>query len=183
MTPPINTDDSNFKRAEDQKWRERTEERIVGLTSSESVQNDRLDEIDEELIKVHEILDGKSDDRDDNGIKGDLKDLSRSYNELRALMAPDHLGHGGIINRLKALERNAGLEEKKIDNRWKLIIAVAVGVLGLLSSLIMSWDKVSTFLNKKSSDPLEQMIERAKNPRGRHLRKTVIKVVPEEIEE
>lgn len=168
---PFSRDDSNYKREEDRKWRERTEERVVGLTSSESVQNDRLDEIDEELQEIHAILDGKSDDKNDNGLKGELHDLSRSYNELRALMMPDHLGSGGVINRLKALEQKTGLEEKKSEQFWTFSRAVVVAILTLLGVMLANLDKIGTFLHSKPKDPLGEMVYSAKHPKGRHIRR------------
>lgn len=179
MPPPISHDDSNFRRAEDQQFKERTNERIVALTASEGQQNDRLDEIDEELVAIHEIVDGKANDRDDNGLKGELKDLNRSYNELRALMMPDHLGHGGIINRLKALERNAGIEETRTEHFWKFWTAIGVALISLVGLLVSNWDKVSAFLSSKNRDPVSEIIHKAKHPKGRQIRKQVIKYVPE----
>lgn len=175
----ISQDDSNYKREEDRKWRERTDERMVGFTSSETVQNDRLDEIDDELATIREIFDGKQEDRDDNGLKGDVRELTRSYNELRALMAPDHLGHGGIINRLKAVEEKVGIRARQTDNFWKFWTAIGVALISLIGLLLTNWDKVQRYINAKSNDPLDQIIEKAKHPKGRRVHRTVVRTDPD----
>lgn len=153
-----------YKREEDRMWRQRTDERLVALTSGETVQNDRLDEIDEEIHTVKEILEGRANDKNDNGIKGDIHDLSVTVNALRALMAPDSLGQGGVIARLKALERRAGLEELSIANRGKTWIAILGVISALLVALLSNLDRITALVHKKSTDPLDRMYERAKRP-------------------
>lgn len=144
-------DEELYRRDEDRKWRERTEERIVGLTASDGVQNDRLDEHDEKFDQIEELVEGKPEDKDDNGLKGDLHDTIRRLNKLEAMMAPDHLGEGGIINRLKRLEKNAGFEEKQYENRWKFWIAVVGAIAVLGAALIPNLDRIEKFFEPRAS--------------------------------
>ncbi len=141
-------EDSNYKRIEDQKWRESVSTRLVSLTDSEVTQNDRLDDIDGELLALKEMFEGKSGDRNDNGIKGDIHELSVKINELRALMMPDHLGQGGVIARLKALEKKAGIEEHESDNRWKFRTAVVVAIVGLVTAFITNLDRLEPTIKR-----------------------------------
>jgi hypothetical protein len=163
--------DSLYKRMEDQKWRESTSSRIVSLTDSEVTQNDRLDEIDDEISAVKEMLEGKTSDKDDNGIKGDIHDLSVGVNELRRLMMPDHLGQGGVIARLRILERAAGIEEKAVESRWKFFTAIAVAIISTAGFVLSNLDKIEKYLNRnQKKDPLATMIEKGKRPRsGRRI--------------
>lgn len=144
----MGNEDPNYKREEDRAWRESVSTRLVSLTDSEVTQNDRLDEIDEELKVIKQILEGKSSDRDDNGLKGDIHDLSVNVNELRRLMMPDHLGQGGMIARLKALERKAGIEEHDLDNRWKFKTAVAIAIISAIVAILTNLDRIEPPLKK-----------------------------------
>lgn len=172
-------DQDLYKREEDRNWRERTDERLAALTSGETVQNDRLDETDEELHTIKEILEGKADDKNDNGIKGDIHDISITVNTLRALMAPDSLGQGGIIARLKSLEHKAGLEERNIDNRWKFYTAIAVAAISLLGLLLTQWDRVRALLNPK---PAIATVERPKRFKSKRTR-VITPMTQEELDE
>ncbi len=125
----MSDEESEYRRQEDRAWRESVSTRIVSLTDSEVTQNDRLDEVDEELHIIKEILEGRASDKDDNGIKGDIHDIRVRVNELRMLMMPDHLGQGGIIARLKAVEHATGVEEKATEYRWKFWTAIVVAII------------------------------------------------------
>ncbi len=133
-----------YKRDEDRKWREQVDARLAALTSGENDQNDRLDSHDETFARVDALVEGKPDDRNDNGIKGDIKDLSVSLNSLRALMQPDSLGNGGIINRLKLLEKKEERETRSLEYRWKFYLAL-LSLLGLvIGGVIKEWPEIRT---------------------------------------
>ena len=172
----MGNEEEHFKREDDRKWRESVQSRLVSLTDSELTQNDRLDEVDDEIHTLRAMLEGKADDKNDNGIKGDVHDLTVKYNELRALMMPDHLGQGGVINRLKALERR---EEKELQigiEKWKFWV-VLVGLIGTIAvAVISNLDRIETFLRR--NDPVDQAIEKAKHPKGRKVYR--VRVVPAE---
>lgn len=153
---------------------EEIKEKINNLTNSDLLQNDRLEELEEAFEHVRILLEGKSEDRDDNGIKGDIHEFARRLNKLEALMAPDHIGEGGIINRLKRLEKNAGLEEKQYENRWKFWIAVVGAIALVLAAIIPNLDRIQKLYEPRSS------IEPA--PKKRRIVKRVIRVVPREQE-
>ena len=144
----MGNEDSLSTRVEDQKWREGVNDRIAALTASEVVQNDRLDELDDEIHAVREILEGKDGDRNDNGIKGDIHDISVGLNALRAIMAPDSLGQGGVIARLKALERKAGLEETVVKSRWAFYGVLVAAILSFVGLVLTNIDRIGPSLKK-----------------------------------
>jgi hypothetical protein len=165
----VSDSDANFRRAEDQKWRDRTEERIVNLIASEASQNDRLKDVDDHLIEIDELLEGKSSERADNGLKGDIQDLQRGLTKLNALMAPDNLGNGGLINRLKALEKRDEREQKSDEYKWKFRLAILGFIATTAAAILTNVDKIESLLHKrKSQDPVEQMIWKTKHPKPRH---------------
>lgn len=149
---------------------EELKDRVLSLTNSDLNQNDRLDELEELIEAFRELLEGKPGDRDDQGIKGDLHEFSRRLNKLEALMAPDNLGEGGIINRLKKLEKKAGFEERESEHRWKFWIAV-IGLIGVITAAILpNLERIERFLEPRSS------IQPA--PKKRKVVKRVIRVAP-----
>ena len=145
---------------------EEIKEKINNLTNSDIIQNDRLDDCEEELEKVHEILDGDPKDRADNGLKGDVHELTRRLNKLEAMMAPDSLGQGGIITRLKTLESG----ERTHESRWKFKTAVVVAFIGTLTALVTNLDRIEKFFEPRSS------IQPA--PKKRRVVKRVIRQTP-----
>jgi len=177
--------DDFYKREQDHKWRERTEERIVALTSSESVQNDRLDEIEERFAHIDTLLEGRPDDKNDGGLKGDVHDLGSGLQSLRTLMAPDHLGNGGVLNRLSALEKKAGLEERRLEHRWKFITAVVVAIITSGVLLVKSWPEIKPYFTAGENTALERLQEdrqpapkKAKKNRGKHAQAPVAEDEP-----
>lgn len=130
--------DENLRREEDRKWRERQDDRVSALTTGETVQNDRLDDVEERLQDHDHLLEGDPTDKRDTGLKGDLQHLETRHNELRAILAPDALGHGGFLNRLKAAEDALGIGEKKAENRWKFAGIVVSGTLAAVAAIVVA---------------------------------------------
>lgn len=153
---------------DDRNRRERIDERLNSLTTSETVQNDRLDEIEEEIQTIHHLLDGLPSNKDDNGIKGDISELFRSMNQLRAIMAPDSLGSGGLINRLRALEKDDERKAKSIEYRWRYWTAVTVAIVSVAGFLIKDWPDIKDALYGKRTDPVGKEIEAVKHPKSHH---------------
>lgn len=173
--------EDDYRRESDRKWRERVDDRLASLTTGEQVQNDRLDDLDEEIEAIKGILDGDPHDKDDSGVVGDLKSLTTRVNSIWALMGKDSLGDGGIIATVKDLKARADQERINQEYRWKFWLALVGLISAVVVALVTNLDKIQAFLNKKSNDPIDQMIDKAKNPKGRHIR--IRKVVPQEDEE
>ena len=155
-----------YKREDDKKWRDSTNDRITNLTASETVQNDRLDEIDADIARIDALLEGEPGNKNDTGLKGDVKDLWAAHNQLRAIMAPDQLGQGGVLNRLKALERLAGIEKQVSENRWKFWTAVTVAFITTAGFLIQKWGPEI----KEVFTPKPIVVEPPKRKRITHVR-------------
>lgn len=174
------SDESSYKRAEDREWRQSVDARLVSLTSAQKNTDDILDEHGELLEQIEELLEGDPLKREDTGLKGDIRDISRAINELRAIMAPDHLGHGGIIHRLEAVEVEVGLRKHTSENRWKLILAVISATAIVTAALISNLDKMESFFKRQMRiGPLEQRIERSRGPKRKITHIRYRKVAPE----
>ncbi len=133
----MGNEDSNYRRAEDQEWRKSVESRLVSLTSAQKTTDDDLDKHETRIDEVEQLLEGDPLKRDDSGLKGDVSDLTHAINTLRAIMAPDALGHGGIKSRLDAVERALGLKVQNTEGRWKAI-AAAIGATAIITSALFA---------------------------------------------
>jgi hypothetical protein len=126
-------------------------EKINNLTNSDLIQNDRLEEAEDRLAQIESLLEGSASDKNDNGLKGDITEAFRRLNKLEAMMAPDSIGEGGIINRLKRLEKQAGLEERVLENHWRFWIAL-VGLIGVITAAVVpNLDRIEKFMKPRSS--------------------------------
>lgn len=144
----MGNDESNYNRFEDQEWRKTVETRLVSLTSAQKTTDDDLDKHTKLIEELDELLEGDPLKRDDSGLKGDVKDLSRGLNELRSIMAPDALGHGGVKNRLDACERALGLRVQTSENRWKVVLAIISATAIVTSAVVANIDRISVSLKK-----------------------------------
>ena len=174
-----NTDEP-FRREEDRRWREQVDARLASLTSGENDQNDRLDELSEEFREVRHVLDGDPSHREDQGIKGELHDISVTLNSLRALMQPDSLGNGGIIARLKKLEATAERDERNLEYKWKFWTALSVAVFSIVGIFVKEWPSISERWNNN----MQQLTAtKSTTKKARHKRAHKVVVEPDNDQE
>lgn len=136
---------SNYNREEDRAWRAQTDTRLTLLTQGEIVQNDRMDALQERIDGLDTLISGDTDDKEDSGLKGDILDLAREMNALHRILAPDALGHGGFINRLRAVEEKLGLGERASENRWKfatVVVGATVTAIATITVALLAIDPV-----------------------------------------
>lgn len=157
----MNSDEEPWKREDDKRWRGRTDERLASLTSGETVQNDRLDGMEEQLRDLDLVLRGNPE-KDTGGIVEHLHEVQTGLNALRALMAPDALGGGGILNRLKALEKKEAREERQSEYHWKFWIAIVGFVSATTIAVITNLDRIEALLRRQTKPPAQQTVNRAK---------------------
>lgn len=179
--------DSLYKRVDDNEWRDRVNDRLSSLTAGETVQNDRLDALHEKLEELHHLLEGMPDDRDDNGLKGDVKELLALVGRVNSVLSLDitgnpgydRTGKPGYLKKIDLLWDGEERADRRSDRRWRGAVPIILGILSLAGAIFASFDKLERFFqHKQKKDPLEQMIERAKRPKARH-RHVVIQEEPE----
>lgn len=115
---------------DDKEWRDLINGRISSLTSEELHQDKRLEDLEDEYAHIGEI-------------EGQILELDRKVNELRAVMLPDSLGHGGVISRLKNVE---DAREEKRDIRKERIKAwayIAVTTISTAGFIFKEWPDIS----------------------------------------
>ena len=168
---PVPFDEDNYKRSDDRIWRERTDERLASLTGGENIQNDRLDEIEEGIAEIDRILRGDPE-KDTGGIVEHLHELQTGFNHLRALMAPDALGGGGVLNRLKALEKEEARKERREEYHWKFWLALVAFASATTVAVITNLGRIETFWRHatRPTDAVDRMIDDAKHPHVKRIR-------------
>lgn len=179
------------QRHEDQEWVKSVETRLVSLTSAQKQTDDDLDKHEDRLDEMDALLEGDPLSKTDTGLKGDLKDLSVIVNELRAIIAPDHLGQSGIDNRLKAVEHELGLRRKSRLSRKAFVMAVGVAIASTTGFIISNWSAIKdmgSWIEKRLEPSQSKAVTkaaRAAAPRKRVVRVRVVpaKAVPEEADD
>lgn len=105
---------------------ERIEERLAALTAGQTVQDGRLDDVEEEYVRIGEI-------------EQEIRDMERKVNELRAVMLPDSLGHGGVIRRLTNLEEEREDKRETVKEWLKFWGPVLVAIITSTTLIIKEW--------------------------------------------
>jgi len=168
-----------YKRDEDRKWRELTDERIKNLTTDMTVVQDQQEYLEGKLSELLKLIRGGADSRD-QGINGDIQEAQKSIRRMEALLLPAYGQEEGIIpRRLNTVEKHLGISVKRTELHWKFITAVAVAAISTLGLLLREWPDLRDQLFNSKPDKLEQMLEKAKKPRRRHR---VIAVPKESVE-
>lgn len=159
---------------ENDQWKQRVDERLASLTAGESVQDGRLEELEEQLELQWQTLHGQTGHKEDTGMEGDLRDLGRAVNELRTVMMPDTLGNGGIITRLKRLERKEEREEHSLESRAKFWSPILVAIITSSFLLVREWPGIIERWNHNVQEYAE-----SKKPAKRVKHKRVKRVIEE----
>jgi hypothetical protein len=157
--------DPFYKRKDDLEWRDNVNSRLVKLTSSEAVQNDRLDDHIEKLREVDAVLHGDPRDRSDIGLCALVTEEDHRLAKIEAVLFRDALGKGGLIVEVSELREGRLDRRQTRHDVLKLITAIIVAAItsGVLTK---NWAGIMHYFGKKSTDPVDQMIEKAKHPRG-----------------
>ncbi len=77
--------------------------------------------------------------KDEGGIEEELRDLTRKVNELRAIMVPDSLGHGGIHKRLTRVEDFIDGKQRSHSESLKFWGPIVIAVISSGALLVREW--------------------------------------------
>jgi flagellar hook-associated protein FlgK len=119
---------------------DRTNERIVALTTAQKVTNDHLDQIDETLDALDKVIRGDYENSRD-GLMARLHDLEQEIRKLNAVVFQDSTGKKGLVATVDVLVsgRMDSLERRK--SNVSIIIAIITSVALVLTNL----DRIGTF--------------------------------------
>lgn len=146
------SDDSNYKRVDDQKWRDSLNEWRAAQSASEVAQNDRLDEHDEEIEGVKEFLHGKESDRDDNGLAGDVEKLKDQMRHVNGVLWPSDplslTSKVGMVADVRRLVNKEDKEERRADRWWKGIGPIVVAIVTSAALVLTNLDRILPSIKK-----------------------------------
>lgn len=145
-------------------WYRGVDENLASLNAGQRIWEREFTALRKLLSETDKLLRGDPD-KETDGLIPRLHQQENAVNMLQALIVKDRAGNTGLIARVEALERG----ERKSLNRWQFATAVTVALFSVLGLLLTNWDRLGAILNRKSKDPVEQMIQRAKNPHKRHV--------------
>jgi hypothetical protein len=127
---------------DDKQWREQVNDRLASLTAGETVQNDKIDEINEEMDGMKEILDGKSSDRADMGIKGDIDEIKTRLRRIDGILWPDAAGNAGLVRLVNQQAKRDEREERRSDRWWKGLTPVIVAIVSTIGLVLTNLDRI-----------------------------------------
>jgi len=140
------SDEDLYKREEDRQWRQRIDERLVALTTGEQVQNDRLDELEEELQTQDKILRGDPNE----GLLEQVDEIAGHIRRINAILWPDAIGGSGLVNDVRQLSKREDRAIRESENRWKFWTAVVVAIVSLVGLLATNLDRLASYFAKAS---------------------------------
>ncbi len=149
-------------------WRHGVDENLASLNAGQRSQDTKLDRLEEKQEETDSILHGETD----SGLIGRIEDLEADVARLNAVIFQDAAGKKGLHHDIQMLLE--GREDRR--NQWGNLTKIIVAAI--MSGLITHfWQDIRAFLNRKPTDPLDQMIDRAAHPKARH-RHVVIREEP-----
>lgn len=167
--------DEFYKREEDKKWRERTDERLVALTTDATVSNDRLDQIDDALDKLDKLIRGDPDE-DREGIAEAIHMLQVEVRKFNRIFEKDSLGNGGLLADISFLMDKRKRHERREDNAWKYVTAISVQFLILIGLIVVNWANIQAYIMERQHihdpKPISRDAKRLKAERAkkRHVK-------------
>lgn len=75
-------------------------------------------------------------------MQSQLMEIERKVNELRSIMLPDALGNGGLIARMKRLERKDEQQERTVEARLKFWGPILIAVISTSGLVFREWPDI-----------------------------------------
>ncbi len=158
-------------------WEGGVDENLASLNAGQLVW-DREAKISRQVLhEIDNLLRGDPE-KDTDGMVARLHQIENEVALLKAVLLKDKAGNKGIVGRVETLE--AG--ETRADRRMKTWVAVIGLISALTVATVWNLDRIEAFLHKRKPDPVEQMIEKVRHPKGKH-RHVVIREEPEPAED
>lgn len=144
-------------------WRHGVDENLASLNAGQRVWERELAAFRKTIAEVDALLRGDTE-KETDGIIARLHAVENSIQLLKAILLKDAAGSKGLVGRVQ------DLEGKREDRRglWKNLTSIIVAAImsGLLTHF---WSDIRAWATHKPTDPLDQMIDHAKHPRGRPI--------------
>jgi hypothetical protein len=142
-------------------WRHGVDENLASLNAGQRVWERELVVIRKLLGEFDRLLRGDTE-KETDGLIARLHQQEVELNRIRAVLFKDVTGKGGLLDDVKNIKE--GREDRRLG--WRNITKVAVAVI-TSGALGLFWHDIQTFINKKTSDPVELMLENSKHRQTR----------------
>jgi hypothetical protein len=142
-------------------WHTGVDENLASLNAGQRVWEREVSSIKRHLEEFDRLVRGDPD-KETDGLMSRLHQLENEINKLKAVVLRDTAGNKGLIGRVEILES----EERTAENRWKFATAFTVALLSLIGLILTNWTRLLTYFDRR--DPVDQAIEAARHPKGKH---------------
>jgi hypothetical protein len=101
--------------------------------------------VDERLARMDRIIRGDPEDKLDGLIEA-IHQMQKEINRFNAILNPDHLGHGGLLNDIRSLMGRRERLTAREGYFWHFATAVFVQFIILAGLLIVNWDHIQAYI-------------------------------------
>lgn len=165
----MGADDPTFRRRRDEEWCAKVDHEQTTLMLGYQSILQELSQARTLITELDAVLRGDpTEDRE--GISEQLHQIQKDLALLKAVVFKDATGRGGLLDDVRAIKE--GREDRRIWNGSLTKIIVAAITSGFLAHF---WGEIRAYINKKTNDPLDEMIDAAKHPKPVHRHYTIKK--------
>jgi hypothetical protein len=143
-------------------WQRGVDENLASLNTGQRVNDRLLEDLDANYSALDRLLRGDAE-KETDGVIGRLHQIETQVAQLYSVIFMDKAGSHGLQHDVKELKE--GRKDKRLKWGYITQVIVALVMSGLIGHF---WQDIAAFVNRKSVDPVERMIQRAKHPKPRH---------------
>lgn len=142
-------------------WHRGVDENLASLNAGQRIWEREQKSLRKLLTDTEGLLRGDIG-KETDGLIARLHKLENEINLLKAIVIKDQAGNGGLVEQVRLLKEAREDRRSGWGNVTKILVAmITSGALGLF------WHDIQAYLMRKSNEPLEQLIEKAKRPKGK----------------
>ncbi len=130
---------------------------------------------DARLARIEDLVQGLDESlRGDRrkkiiGLLAEFDRLDERVRQLYAVVIGDAASNHGMRHDVDMLMGRRKYDGQIKEFRWKHVIPTLLAILALTISFLANLDKILKTFRQPSQDPVDQMIEKAKHPKGKTL--------------
>lgn len=156
----VGADEDFYKRQEDLKWRDLTDERVKNLTTDTTVIQDRLEDLRFRLKELERIvLAGK------DSLRSEYRRHDQDLTRINAVLFQDPTGQKGVLHDVDVLMGRRRDKDETRGLKWQFWGLILTAIIGALAGILPNLDRIKEAIRKV--DPLEKKIEQAKHPKSK----------------
>lgn len=146
-------------------WRHGVDENLASLNTGQRVNDRLIEDFDLAVSRIDNILRGNPEE-ETSGLIGRMEKTETDVAQLKSIVIMDASGKKGLQHEVAILSSG----ERTASDRWKFATAVVVACISLIGLLITNWDRIQIYINRRTQDKVNQMIENTSRPKSHHRR-------------